>query len=164
MAGTQPFDRSGETADRLALLQVEADYARTWDCRDAAAWAALFTEDGAFELAGFAGERSYRFEGRERLTRFCEKVSARQDGIHLLAAPSLTIDGPTATGWVHFQYFDRNRETGVQRHVLGVYAVTYVRSDAEGWRMRLRREQPVAIDDHFGDFPTASRMWGADLA
>lgn len=151
-------DHQGETADRLAILQIEADYARTWDCRDAEGWAALFTEDGAFELGGFDGDPSYRFEGRERLTRFCHKVSARQEGIHLLATPSLTFDGDTARGWVHFQYFDRNRETDVRRQVLGVYAVTYVRS-GDGWRMRRRREQPVAIDDRFGDFPSPARMW-----
>ncbi len=148
-----------EVADRLAILQVEADYARTWDTRDAEGWAALFTEEGAFELGGLAGEPSYRFEGRERLTRFCRKLSARQDGIHLLAAPSLTFDGDTARGWVHFQYFDANRETDVRRQVLGVYAVTYVRCDDGRWRMQLRREQPVAIDDRFGEFPSPARMW-----
>jgi ketosteroid isomerase-like protein len=163
MPGDHPVDHPGETADRLAILQLEADYARTWDSRDAAGWAGLFTEDGAFELAGFDGDPSYRFEGRERLTRFCLKVSARQEGIHLLAAPSLTFDGATARGWVHFQYFDRNRETDARRQVLGVYAVTYVRAGDGSWRMRLRREQPVAIDDRFADFPSPARMWDPDL-
>jgi len=152
-----------DTTDRLAILQLEADYGRTWDTRDAAGWAALFTDDGAFELGGFEGEPSYRFAGRERLTRFCEKVSARQIGIHLLSGPSLAFepDGVTARGWVHFQYHDAQVETGVRRSVLGVYAVTYVRT-AAGWRMRLRREQPVAIDDRFGAFPTEARMWDPD--
>ena len=148
-----------DVADRLEILQIEADYARTWDCRDAEGWAALFTEDGAFELGGFDGDPFHRFEGRERLTRFCQKVSARQEGIHLLAAPSLELDGDTARGWVHFQYFDRNRQTDVRREVLGVYAVTYVRSGDGRWRMRLRREQPVAIDGRFGEVPSPARMW-----
>ena len=63
---------------------------------------------------------------------------------------------------MHFQYFDRNRETDVRRQVLGVYAVTYVREGDGRWRMRLRRE-PVAIDDRFGDFPSPARMWNPDL-
>lgn len=150
-----------EISDRLEILQLEADYGRTWDSRDAAGWAGLFTEDGAFELAGFDGAPAYRFAGRDRLIRFCEKVSARQEGIHLLSPPSLTFDGDTARGWVHFQYFDRNRETDARRHVLGVYAVTYLRTDA-GWRMAVRREQAVAIDDRFGDFPSPEQMWDPD--
>jgi len=149
-------------ADRLAILQLEADYARTWDTRDATGWADLFTEDGAFELGGMADDPSYRFEGRERLTRFCERVSSRQEGIHLLSAPSLSFDGDTARGWVHFQYFDRNHETGERRHVIGVYAVTYARGDDGRWRMRLRREQPVVVSDRFGSFPTPARMWDPD--
>jgi uncharacterized protein (TIGR02246 family) len=148
-----------EVADRLAILQLEADYARTWDTRDAEGWAALFTGDGAFELLGLADEPSHRFEGRAHLTRFCAKVSGRQTGIHLLSAPSLAFDGEVARGWVHFQYFDRNHETGERRHVVGVYAVTYVRGDDGAWRMRLRREQPVVLTDRFGDFPTPARMW-----
>lgn len=152
-----------DVEDRLAILQVEAEYARTWDTRDAAGWAALFTEDGAFELGGLGDDPSYRFSGRDRLTRFCEKVSGRQEGIHLLGAPSLSFDGDdTARGWVHFQYFDRNRETDRRRHVVGVYAVTYVRCADGRWRMRLRREQPVAIDDRFEVFPSPARMWEPD--
>ena len=152
-----------DIADRLAILQLEADYARTWDTRDAAGWAGLFTDDGAFELGGLGDDPSYRFAGRDRLLRFCEKVGGRQEGIHLLSAPSLAFDpdGVTARGWVHFQYHDRNHETHAQRRVLGVYAVTYRRT-AEGWRMAQRREQPVAIDDRFGDFPTEARMWDPD--
>lgn len=152
-----------ELEDRLAILQLEADYARTWDTRDAAGWAGLFTVDGAFELGGLADDPSFRFAGRERLTRFCEKVSGRQAGIHLLSAPSLSFaaDRGSAQGWVHFQYFDRNHETGQRRQVIGVYAVTYVRT-AEGWRMASRREQPVAVDERFGDFPTPQRMWDPD--
>ena len=152
-------EQRDELADRLAILQLEADYARTWDCRDAAGWAALFTEDGAFELGALADQTEYRFEGRDRLTRFCERVSARQDGVHLLSAPSVELAGDRARGWVHFQYLDRNRETGVRRYVVGVYAVTYVRGDDGRWRMALRREQPVVIDDVFGEFPTPARMW-----
>jgi ketosteroid isomerase-like protein len=162
MAAAAPPDDVAALADRLAILRLEADYARTWDCRDAAGWAALFTEDGAFELGGLGDDPSYRFEGRARLERFCAKVSGRQAGIHLLATPSLTLDGDTARGWVHFQYFDRNHETGERRHVVGVYAVTYVRGDDGTWRMCLRREQPVVLDDRFGDFPTPARMWDPD--
>ena len=153
--------RGDEVADRLEILQLEADYARTWDCRDADGWAALFTEDGAFELGSFGDAPSYRFAGRERLARFCRRVSARQEGIHLLSAPSLRFDGDTAFGWVHFQYLDQHRETGDRRHAIGVYAVTYVRT-GDGWRMQLRREQPVVLSDRFGEFPTPERMWDPD--
>lgn len=171
MAGaTDPHD-GREVADRLAILQLEAEYARTWDSQDADGWAACFTEDGAFEMGSVPGGLpAMRFAGRAELTEFCRLGSGRYEGIHLLSAPSLTFDagdgGPSSRvwGWVHFSYFDRDRKTEAVRHVVGVYAVTYACGDDGAWRMALRREQAVMAGGEFHGFPTADRMWAPEVS
>jgi hypothetical protein len=159
-----------DVADRLAILQLEAEYARTWDAQDAEGWAACFTHDGAFEMGSVPGGLpALRFAGRAELTEFCRLGSGRYEGIHLLSAPSLTFDrapgqdAARAWGWVHFSYFDRDRTTDAVRQVVGVYAVTYVLSDDGGWRMGLRREQAVMSEHGFHGFPTADRMWAPEV-
>ena len=167
VAGALPVD---ELEARLAILQLEAEYARTWDSQDADGWAACFTDDGAFEMGSVPGGLpAMRFAGRAELTEFCRLGSGRYEGIHLLSVPSLNFDGTSsgdaarAWGWVHFSYYDRDRKTGAVRHVVGVYAVTYARGADGEWRMELRREQAVMAGGEFHGFPTADRMWSPDL-
>ena len=160
-----------QVADRLAILQLEAEYARTWDSQDADGWAACFTDDGVFEMGSVPdGMPAMRVAGRAELTEFCRRGSGRYDGIHLLSAPSLTFDADrdsTASrvwGWVHFSYHDRDRKTQAVRHVVGVYAVTYVRGSDLVWRMALRREQAVMNETGFHGFPSADRMWAPEVS
>lgn len=158
---------SADVLARLDLLQLEAEYARTWDTQDARAWAECFTPDGAFEMGSTAESASMRFAGADDLEAFCRLGSGRYEGIHLLSPPDLTIAGDSARGWVHFSYFDRDRKTKHVRHVVGVYAVAYVRTDA-GWKMALRREQavftsPVSAGTFHG-YPSEARMWADDLS
>ena len=160
-----------EVADRVAILQLEAEYARTWDTQDADGWAACFTDDGAFEMGSTPGGLpAMRFAGRAELAQFCRLGSGRYEGIHLLSAPSLTFDhgddgnASRVWGWVHFSYHDRDRKTGALRHVVGVYAVTYRRGDDGAWRMALRREQAVMNEGGFHGFPTADRMWAPEVS
>jgi hypothetical protein len=167
VAGALDFDESHEVAHRLAILQLEADYARTWDSQDADGWAACFTDDGAFEMGSTPGGLpAMRFAGAAELTEFCRRGSGRYEGIHLLSAPSLTFDGggSRAWGWVHFSYHDRDRKTGAVRHVVGVYAVTYARDERGSWRMARRREQAVMNEAGFHGFPTADRMWAPEIS
>lgn len=44
---------AAELVGRLAILDLEARSAKTWDLADAEGWADLFTPDGVFE--GFPG-------------------------------------------------------------------------------------------------------------
>jgi SnoaL-like domain len=172
VAGALDSDEFHEVAHRLAILQLEAEYARTWDSQDADGWAACFTDDGAFEMGSVPGGLpAMRFAGRAQLTEFCRIGSGRYEGIHLLSAPSLTFastpdddGGARVWGWVHFSYFDRDRKTDAVRHVVGVYAVTYVRADDGAWRMALRREQAVMTEHGFHGFPTADRMWAPEVS
>jgi hypothetical protein len=171
VAGATGADEVSEVADRLAILQLEAEYARTWDSQDADGWAACFSDDGAFEMGTVPdGLPAMRFAGRAELTEFCRRGSGRYEGIHLLSAPSLTFDrdgdgdGVRAWGWVHFSYYDRDRKTQAVRHVVGVYAVTYTRDDDGEWRMARRREQAVMSGGDFHGFPTADRMWAPEVS
>ena len=167
VAGATDPDAGHEVADRLAILQLEAEYARTWDSQDADGWAACFTEDGAFEMGSVPeGMPPMRFAGRAELTEFCRRGSGRYEGIHLLSAPSLTFDdgAPRVWGWVHFAYHDRDRKTQAVRHVVGGYAVTYERGHDGAWRMALRREQAVMNEAGFHGFPTADRMWAPEVS
>jgi hypothetical protein len=162
-----PDPGSYDLAARLDLLQLEAEYARTWDTQDARGWSGCFTPDGAFEMGSTAESPSKRFAGAGELEAFCRHGSGRYEGIHLRSPPALTIDGDHARGWVHFSYFDRDRKTDHIRQVVGVYAVSYARTDA-GWKMALRREQAVYSTLNsaatFHGFPTAERMWADDLS
>ena len=58
----------------LALLNLEGEYARTWDTGDAAGWAALFTDDGVFEMVGVGDLPGLRVEGSEQLAGFCRQI------------------------------------------------------------------------------------------
>jgi hypothetical protein len=171
VAGALDPDEFHEVVDRLAILQLEAEYARTWDSQDADGWAACFTDDGAFEMGSTTGGLpAMRFAGTAALTEFCRRGSGRFEGIHLLSAPSLTFDrdehgaSSRVWGWVHFSYHDRDRKTEAERHVVGVYAVTYLRGEDGGWRMALRREQAVRNEAGFHGFPAADRMWAPDVS
>jgi hypothetical protein len=162
------------TADRMAILQLEAEYARTWDTGDPDGWAGCFTADGAFEIGSTSAFGAWRAAGRAELAAFARRGTERYEGIHLLSPPALDFEppgshppgseggAPDARGWVHFQYFDRHRTRGTRRHVVGLYAVRYART-AEGWRMALRREQAVRVDDEWFGFPPPERMWATEL-
>lgn len=163
-------ERLARVEARLDINQLEAEYARTWDTCDADAWASCFTADGSFEMCGFGERRPRRFCGHLELAEFCRATTDRYEGIHLINPGAVDITGDTATGWVHFSYFDRDRTdpTVPVRQVAGVYSVLYVHT-AAGWRMRRRREQAVLAEGTFHGFPEAKHMWqpapvGADWA
>jgi hypothetical protein len=40
-----------EVEARLEIINLEAEYARSWDVGDANGWASVFTENGTFEMA-----------------------------------------------------------------------------------------------------------------
>ena len=130
----------------LAILNLEGEYARTWDIGDAAGWASLFTEDGVFEMVAVGNTPSVRHEGREALSSFCRVVNESYQGLHLIHVPSLRFgdsgdsDDSDVRGWVHFEFRARR---GVELlYVAGVYRVLY-RHTPDGWRIHHRLEQAV---------------------
>ena len=123
--------------DRLALIELEAAYARHFDARDGDAWAALFTTGGVYRSRdAVPGGRGNFVEGRAALAAFCS--GAAWDGIHLLHLPQLTIAGDRAEGRVHLEFiglFHGSGAPGVR--MTGYYDVDYERVDGR-WLIRER--------------------------
>jgi ketosteroid isomerase-like protein len=131
---------------RLEILDLEGRYSRTWDTADAAGWAGLFTDDGAFEVAAVGREPRQRFEGREALEKMCRDFTAVISGLHLLHLPEITVDGERASSRIHFEFRSIRRDAPdltQQTSVSGYYATTYRRTEA-GWRIALREEKAVS--------------------
>jgi hypothetical protein len=138
---------------KLAIMTLEAEYARTWDTGDGAGWAGVFTVDGVFELVG-AGDRPTRsYEGEAALKQFCETFNALWTGLHLMHAPEITVEGDRARGRVHFEWtavscHDPDHTAQVRVH--GYYEITY-RNTPAGWRMLRRVEHGVGrSESQFG--------------
>jgi hypothetical protein len=125
---------------RLAILNLEGEYARTWDIGDAEGWASLFTEQGVFEMAAVGKRPVERHAGRVALADFCRSINESYQGLHLMHVPSLSIDTSEARGWMHFEF--RARRGDELLYVAGIYKVLYHKGD-EGWRMHHRFEQAV---------------------
>ncbi len=132
----------------LSILKLDGEYARSWDTGDAAAWAALFTEDGSYET-GFGEGPTSGAQGREGLEEYCRTTVAANHGIHLCHTPAIEIEGDQATSWMQFEY--RALTDGRHRlHVIGSYRTVYART-SDGWRIRHRRSQ-IMESIHTGFF------------
>lgn len=137
--------------DHLALLNLEGEYARTWDTGDAEGWSQLFMADGVFEMASAGGMPSARIEGRAGLAEFCRSINEDYEGLHLIHTPSLSIEAPVARGWLPFEF--RARHADAPLYVCGVYQVLY-RETSEGWRIEHRYEQAFQRDDEVYGVPS----------
>lgn len=134
---------SVDAANITALQNLEARYAMTWDQGDAAGWAAVFTDEGVFEIAAVGDRPSQRVVGSEELRDFCTQFTTTTLGVHLPSLPYLEIDGDTATGHVNFHFVAVGRPGAahtLSRTATGHYEVRYVRTD-HGWRMQHRVER-----------------------
>lgn len=144
---------------RLALIELEADYARSWDAGDGAAWAALFTPDGVFDMAAVGRQPGAIYRGTDELRGFCEAVSADYAGLHFMHLPRIVLDGDHARARIHFQWLGIIRAGAThsgQRTAAGYYDVDYRRCATHGWRIAHRLEKAVAgrIDESFGLYAT----------
>jgi hypothetical protein len=128
--------RLAAVEDRLALIELEAMYARTYDAREGEAWAALFTPDGIYQSRGASASGGGSFvQGRAALARSC--VEAKHDGIHLMHLPQLTITGDRAIGRVHLEFAARDHGDDTHRRMVGYYDIEYARVDGR-WFIKRR--------------------------
>lgn len=119
--------------DRLAIIELEGAYARTFDSRNGAAWAALFVPDGIYQARGATPEKGNFVQGHDALAEFC--TNAPFDGIHYLHLPQLTVDGDTAQARIHLEFVGLFHTAGNPSvRMVGYYDVRYART-AEGWRI-----------------------------
>ena len=116
--------------DRLAIIELEGAYARSFDDHDGDAWAQLFTPDGVYQsrvLPGATGPVTH-VQGTEALRRFCS--DAPFAGIHFLHLPQLTLTGDTATARVHLEFHGAYSDPGAPlTRLVGYYDVAYERHD-----------------------------------
>jgi uncharacterized protein (TIGR02246 family) len=143
-------------ADHAAeIASLEGEYARAWDAADSEGWAAVFTEDGVFEVPGVGGRPLQRFDGRAALRELCERYNAKYEGLHLMHVPRLAVNGDDdATARLHFEFAASSRPgitPSVRLQNNGYYDVNYRRVDGR-WLMALRVETTVS--------ETISRFFG----
>jgi ketosteroid isomerase-like protein len=138
----------GELRARLDIIELEAEYARAWDSKDADGWAAVFTEDGIFEIAPSGDRPATRVSGRADLSGYCAEFTAHTSGLHFMHLPTLTIEGERACGRLQFEFRFQRREPGesVAGSTAGYYLVRYRRTD-EGWRIEHRLEKALQRDN-----------------
>ncbi len=131
---------------QLALIQLEAEYARSWDSADGDAWARLFTPDGVFDMAAVGHQPQATYCGHAELQCFCEKVSAVYSGLHFMHLPKIVIDGDRARSRIHFQWMgvvQSGKAHSGRRTASGYYDVDYRYSAIDGWRISHRLEKAV---------------------
>ena len=142
--------------DRLAIIELEAAYARAFDSRDGQAWAALFTADGIYQARGKVPGEPGAPQGREALAAYCSE--APFDGIHLPHLPQTSIDGDEARGRVHLEFLGRFHADGQTIRMIGYYDVLYRR--VEGcWLIAHRVTTTFAADNRsFGGYPSDAAL------
>lgn len=162
--------RLAEVEARLALMDLEAEYARSWDAGDADGWAALFTSDGVFDMAAVGAQERQIITGSAQLSAFCQNIDAFYKGLHFMHLPRIQITGDTAYSRLHFQWtglFGPNAKYNGQRNAAGYYDVTYHRVN-DRWRIKHRLEKAVSgqtvenfdlyIDADFGPKATGDNI------
>lgn len=155
MAATlEELERRLERAEaRLEIMALEAEYARSWDSGDGAAWAAIFTDDGVFDMAAVGANPRAVMRGTEALAAFCRNVDGIYRGLHFLHLPWLEIGEGTARSRIHFQWIGLQHAGAShfgRREASGYYDVTYRRVDG-AWKIAHRLEKAIAgtIAEHF---------------
>ena len=141
--------------DRLAIIELEASYARAFDCRSGEEWASLFTPDGVYQARGATAERGNYVAGREALAAFCS--DAPFDGIHLMHLPQCTFDGDQARSRIHLEFVAAFRaEGGPTVRMVGYYDVRYVKLDGV-WRIAHRITTTMhRTDTKAGRYPSGT--------
>ncbi|MEN2738347.1 nuclear transport factor 2 family protein [Microbacterium sp. X-17] len=135
-------------ADVVELMQLEARYSALFDARQAADWAALFTEDGSYQGGFFRRSPGEPLAtGQAELERMC--IEHAGSTLHALGLPILTVEGDTAVGRVPSISVVMENEPGATSALLyhGYYDVRYRRT-AAGWRIEHRVSYTVTLQEH----------------
>lgn len=117
-------------ADRAALDELVAAYARAVDTRDFLGWQSLFTEDGGYGNPPHHVPRNLLVEAGERLLA---PFSGTQ---HILGQHSISIDGDAATGRCYFIGIHvKGNDQGAERADVGGWYENSYRRTTQGWRI-----------------------------
>ena len=129
--------------DRLALIELEGAYARSFDARDGDVWSALFTDDGIYQARGATPKGGGTFvQGRSALATFC--TDAPFTGIHFMHLPQITLSRDSASSRIHLEFIGAFEGDGSPvTRMLGHYDVSYVRGPV-GWLIKHRTTSTFA--------------------
>jgi len=125
-----------EAADRVMIQDLLGRYAFAidYDTHDPGAWAALFTEDGRFEIPVM----KVVVEGRDALREFAAGLQRTIPGLHhVMANFVIDVDGDRAVGKCELNEF-LLRPEGIYNNLQGWYEDEYHRQD-RGWLFRVRK-------------------------
>ena len=130
--------------DKLEIREVFGRYALTVDARDASGWAALFTDDGIFEIEAGEGGPRFQFRGTDQLEAFVHAHGSMVPGTrHMMTGFVTTVDGDEATD--HCTLVGHvNRPDKVYIFASGWYETTLRKVDGR-WRIARR----IAHCDNF---------------
>jgi uncharacterized protein (TIGR02246 family) len=122
--------------DLEEIRRLYIDYGRHLDAGDPAAYATLFARDAKLRLGPVM-----RADGREEIERAAAKVvrlapDGSKSSVHLLASPTIELDGDTATGECVWAAISR-AEDGGPRVLVGRHVDRLVREDGH-WRFARR--------------------------
>lgn len=137
--------RLSELEARLAIIDLEARYAKTWDAGDAEGWASLYTENGAFDMAAVGQQTRRIIAGTSALADFCREVDSFYKGLHYMHLPVMEISGDYATARIHFQWtglYNPNSRYFGQRMAEGYYDVVYRKTGGQ-WLIEKRLEKAI---------------------
>jgi len=137
----------GLLADRLALADLAAAYARAADRRDPEGSAATFTEDGLLAIYhGQPGAEPPTMErrGREAIAKAMVGLNRYTETTHLVGQQLVQIEGDRATGETYCLAHHLSGE-GSQRiiYIMSIRYLDVFARTAEGWRIAERR---LAVD------------------
>ena len=123
--------------DRLAILELLADYADAVNQRDGDAWGALWAENGVWDLGEDAGLAP--IQGRAAIRAMWEAaMPAFPDVVFLAHLGKLTVTGDSAKLRSYTSEAFTDPADGNRRRDLGQYDDDLIRVDGE-WRFLKRR-------------------------
>ena len=121
-----------ELADQQAIRDLVARYNDAVHRYDADAWAATWTSDAVWEVAG------QRIEGRDRVVEAWRAAMERYDFVALLLhSGHVDLAGDTASGRWYLTEYVHAPDAGFT-HMISCYHDAY-RREADGWRIASRR-------------------------
>lgn len=129
------MSRLAALEDREAIRGLIAGYGLLADAGDCAGAAALWTEDGVYEVGGF-GEFRGRAAIRELLEGDSHQRLIANGAAHVLSPPVVEINGDEARAWNYSVVF-RKAGDGWDAHRVAANE-WHLKRTGEGWRV-LRR-------------------------
>ncbi|MGE0879553.1 MAG: nuclear transport factor 2 family protein [Acidimicrobiia bacterium] len=149
-----------EPADELAIRSLIAVYSDAVICRDGAAAASVFADDGV--LHAFAGDP---IDGRDAIERALSNRVGDFKGFsyQIMSTVHVTADGDGAVARSHYFEISSTGESAVGRLSTGTARDRFVRT-AEGWRVAYRRLTRSYVGDMAApgkSFPLAFAAWAA---